>query len=60
LQGWGHDDYADAIVAKTLQPVFKATGREAEGRKLLEEAASKLEMKEESGFKEWLMGDRVF
>jgi len=26
----------------------------------LEEAASKLEMKEESGFKEWLMGDRVF
>ena len=55
----GFDNYAEAVIAKELQVVFKATGREAEGRKRLEEAASKLKMKEESGFKEWLMGDRI-
>ena len=48
------------MVAKELQVIFKATGREDEGRTRLEEAARKLEMKEESGFKDdWLMGDRI-
>jgi len=59
MLGWGSDAYTEAVIAKELQGIFKATGREAEGRARLEEAASKLEMKEESGFKDWLLGDRI-
>ena len=56
---WGCYAYTESVIDKELQVIFKATGREAEGRKRLEEAASKLEMKEENGFKDWLMGDRI-
>ena len=59
MLGWGSDAYIEGVIDKELQVIFKATGREAEGRKRLEEAASKLEMKEENGFKDWLMGDRI-
>ena len=59
MLGWCSDNYVGAVIAKELQMIFKATGREAEGRARLEEAASKLEMKEESGFKDWLLGDRI-
>lgn len=59
MLGWGSDAYTEAVIARELQIIFKATGREAEGRARLEEAASKLEMIEESGFKDLLLGDRI-
>jgi len=59
MLGWGCDSYTEAVIAKELQVICKATGRKAEGRARLEEAASKLEIKEESGFKDWLLGDRI-
>ena len=42
MLGWDCDAYTEAVIAKALQVIFKATGREAEDRTRLEEAVSKL------------------
>jgi len=58
MLGWDCDAYTEAVIAKALQVIFKATGREAEDRTRLEEAVSKLEIRRRAASKSdsWEIG----